>query len=250
MSFRPRRAIGLALDAEKSICVEPQHAGAEDIEGVQRVADDELRRRKRRIKPVEGWLPFFEVVEIYPPSSDPVGTSDYIGGAPVGLLHAWFEEDYAAQLPHDITFLFQLIDCRRRKVDCFAPWGYRRKKAPVGLRDGDHVINARIFSIAEFGESIVGALSGMRGNDVVHDYRGVGRRRQTNRHEVFFGSARRLDFESDAIEVPINCGRVILAADTAGALHRPVVDALDSDGRQGCPEVRIREGPENRLARA
>ena len=103
MALGPGRGIVLRFNAKEAVGIEPNAAGAQNVNGMKRIADHHLRRGKGWIEPVERRLAFLEVMQIHPAPGHAVHAKDDIGGAPVGFLNARLEKDHAAQLPHDIA---------------------------------------------------------------------------------------------------------------------------------------------------
>ena len=142
-------------------------------------------------------------------------------------------------MPDDIPFVLELVDRSRGKIHRLAPRGDRREQVPVRLADRNHVIEAGVVAVGQLGEPKVGPLASMRRNDVVDDDRVVGGCGPAHRNEVVFSAESWIDLEADAVEVAVDRGRVVAAADAARALHRPGVHALDANRRQGRPQVRV-----------
>ena len=120
VALGPGGALGAALDAEEAIGVQAQHARAGHVDGMQRIADDQLLGGEGRVQPVQRRLAFLEVVQVDPAAALAVHAGDDAGGAPVGVLDPRLEEDHALQLADDVVLLLELVDHHRRQVDCVA----------------------------------------------------------------------------------------------------------------------------------
>src|SRR6185436_10384674 len=67
MPLGPGAAVARAdLDAEEAVRVQPQHALAQGGERVDGIPGHQPWRREGRVEPVEGRLPFLEVMQVYP----------------------------------------------------------------------------------------------------------------------------------------------------------------------------------------
>src|SRR5262249_58676867 len=94
---------------------------------------------------------------------------DSLGGGPVGLLDALLEEDRAGELADDIAARLELVDHLGLEIDGVFASRHRGQQAPVLLRDLHHVIDARVITVAAFGQAEVGAFAAVAGNDVADD---------------------------------------------------------------------------------
>ena len=198
---------------------------------MERIADDHLGGGERRIEPIERGLAFLKVMQIHPAARYAIDTDDHTGGAPIGFLYARFEKDHTPKLSDDVPFALELIDGCRRKIHRFAPRGDGREQIPIGLRDRNHMVEAWVFAVGKLGEPIIGTLPRMRRNDVVDHNRVVSSSGAAHRNEVFFRPECRINLEAHAVEVAVDRGRVVAAANAARALHRPGMHAQDANRR-------------------
>ena len=105
------------LDAEEAVGVEAHHALAQGGQRVNGVARHQPRRREGGVEPVEGGLPFLEVVQVHPAAARAVDAHDGVGGRPVGLLDARLVEDGARELADDVAARLERVHRRRPEVD-------------------------------------------------------------------------------------------------------------------------------------
>ena len=205
------------LDAEEAIGVEPQHALAQRAQGVERVPHDQPLRGEGGIQPVEGGLPFLEVVEVDPAALLAVGAGDGVGGRPVGLLDVLLVEDGARELPDDVAARLELVDRLGLEVDRVLAGRYGREHAPVLRLDLHHVVEARVVAVAALGEAEVGPLAAVAGNDVADDHGAVVARAPDHGLVLLLGAEAGVDLGADAIEVAIDGGGVLAPADAPGS---------------------------------
>ncbi|MNJ65547.1 hypothetical protein D3C77_615640 [compost metagenome] len=110
------------------------------------------------------------------------------------------------------------------------------------------MVEAGIVLVGHFGETEVGAFAGVRRDDVV-DHHGVVRGGDAAELEhLLLAAQRRIDIEADAVKVAIHGGRVLAAAQPAGAFHRAVVDALHAKLRQRAPQPLVTQRLQHRGA--
>ena len=125
MPLRPGRGatLGTLLDPEEAVGIEPQRAGAEVVQGVQRVAHDQPHAGAGGVEPVDRGLTVLEVVQIHPATIHPVDAGDDAGGAPVRLLDAGLVEDHPLHPADDVAGLLQPVLGLRVEVDRVRPDG-------------------------------------------------------------------------------------------------------------------------------
>ena len=143
MARPPYPPVGVALDAEQTVGIEPQHAVPEHADLVHRIADHQPLGGERRVEPVERRLALLEVMQVDPAALHAVGAAHDVGGAPVGVLDAGLVEDARVQLADDVALRLQGVHRGRTQIDGVVAGGHRRQQPPVGGRDAHHVIDAR-----------------------------------------------------------------------------------------------------------
>ena len=111
------------------------------------------------------------------------------------------------------------------------------------------MVEAGIVGVAPLGEAEVGALAAVAGDDVADDHRAAVARVPDHGLVLRLGAEGRVDLAADAVEVAVHGGRVLAAADAAGALHGAGVHAGDADVVEDAPELRVAQALQYRLAR-
>ena len=250
MSFGPGAAVaGADLDAEEAVGVEAQHALAQGGQRVDGVSRHQSRRREGGVEPVEGRLPFLEVVQVHPAPALAVGADDGVGGRPVGLLDARLVEDGARELPDDIASRLEGVHRRGPQVDRVLAGRHRGEQAPVRRPDLHHVVEARVVAVAPLGETEVGALAAVAGDDVADEHGAVVARVPDHGLVLLLGAEARVDLTADAVEVAVHGRRVLAPAKAAGPLHGTGVHAADADVAEDAPELGVAQALQHRLAR-
>ena len=124
MALGPRgRTFGALLDPEEAVGVQPQRAGPEIGQCVQRVADHQPHPRERWVEPVDRRLAVLEVVQVDPAALDPVHALHGPRRTPVRLLDAALVEDHALQAADDVAGVLEIVLGLRRQVDRIRPAG-------------------------------------------------------------------------------------------------------------------------------
>ncbi len=121
VAFRPGSAAGAGLHAEKAVGIQAQAARTQAVQGVQGIANDHLLGGEGRVQPVQRRLAFLEIVKVHPASGLAIHTGHRRCGAPVGFLHAWFEEDHPLQLADDVVAGLEFVALGRQQVDRISP---------------------------------------------------------------------------------------------------------------------------------
>ncbi|MGC0371024.1 hypothetical protein RKD05_003276 [Microbacterium sp. SLBN-111] len=230
----------------KPLASRAQRARPEVAEGVQRVADDQPHSGEGRVEPVDRGLPLLEVMQVDPAPLESVGTHDRSRRAPVRLLHPGGVEDHTLQLADDVAAGAELALGLGVEIDRVAPGRNLRQHPPVLAGDLDHVVDPGIVLVRHLREAEVGALARVAGHDVVDDAAAVGVGHVGHPTERVLVTELGIDLRADAVEVPVDAGRLLPAADPAGALHGTGMDAIDPDPLEGFPQrlvaQRIEEG--------
>src|SRR5262249_14452222 len=117
------------------------------------------------------------------------------------------------------------------------------------LGDLHHVIDARVITVAAFGQTEVGAFAAVAGNDVADDDGAIVAGVLDQRLVLVLGSEGGVDLGADPIEVAVDRGREVVAANAAGALHGPGVYRRDADLMEETPQLGVAEAAQNRLSR-
>ena len=249
MALGPRAAVARAdLDAEETVGVEAQHALAQGGQRVDRVPRHQPRRREGGVEPVEGGLPFLEVVQVHPAPALAVGADDSVRGRPVGLLDARLVEDGARELPDDIASRLEGVHRRGPEVDRVLAGRHRGEQAPVRRPDLHHVVEARVVAVASLSKSEVGTLAAVTGDDVADEHGAVVARVPDHGLVLRLGAEGRVDLAADAVEVAVHGGRVLAPAKAASALHGAGVHAADADVAEDAPELGVAQALQHRLA--
>ena len=111
------------------------------------------------------------------------------------------------------------------------------------------MVEARVVAVAPLGETEVGALAAVAGDDVADEHGAVVARVPDHGLVLLLGAEARVDLAADAVEVAIHGGRVLAPADAAGALHGASVHAGDADVMEDAPELWVAQALQHRLAR-
>src|SRR5262245_23920497 len=250
MSLGPGTVVARShLDAEETAGVKPQHALGETAERVEGISSNRQRRGEGGIEPVEGRLSLLEIVQVHPAACCAVDADDGRGGGPVGLLDALLEEDGAGKLSDDIAARLELVDCRGLEVERVLAGRHRRQQLPVLFRDLHHVIEARVVTIAAFGQAEVGAFAAVAGNDVADDDGATVAGVPYARNVLVLGPEGGIDLGADPIEVSIDGRRELVPANATGPLHGPGVHSGDADLTEETPQLRVAQAAQHRLAR-
>src|SRR5262249_44130991 len=157
-----------------------------------------------------------------------VGADDGLGGGPVGLLDALLVEDGAGKLADDVAARLELVDRLGLEIDRVLAGRHCGQQVPVFLGDLHHVIDARVITVAAFGQTEVGAFAAVAGNDVADDDGAIVAGVLDQRLVLVLGSEGGVDLGADPIEVAVDRGREVVAANAAGALHGPGVYCGDA----------------------
>src|SRR5581483_12244223 len=80
--------LGIALNAQEAVGVEPDAAIPEDRQLMDCVPDDHPLGGESGVEPIQSGLALFEVVQIHPTAVHAVGAANDVRGAPVGVLDA------------------------------------------------------------------------------------------------------------------------------------------------------------------
>src|SRR5262249_32178669 len=225
------------------------HTFAQRIQRVDGVPRHQPRRREGRVEPVEGGLPFLEVVQVYPAPPRGVGADHGIGGRPVRLLHAWLVEDGAPELPDDVAARLQCVHRGGPEVDRVLAGRHRGEQAPVFRANLHHVVEARVVAVAPLGEAKVGALAAVTGNDVADDDRAIVAGPPDHGLVLRRGAEDRIDLAADAVEVAVDGGRALAPAEAAGSFHGAGVHTADADVAEDAPELGVTQALQHRLSR-
>src|SRR5262249_33189684 len=167
---------------------------------------------------------------------------------PVGLLDALLVEDRAGKLADDVAARLELVDRRGLEVDRVLAGRHRGQQVPVFLRDLNHVIDARVVTVAAFGQAEVGTFAAVAGNDVADDDGAVVAGVPDHRRVLVLGAEGGIDLAADPIEVPIDGRRELVPANPAGPLHGPGVHGRDTDLTEETPQLRITQAAQHRLS--
>src|SRR5262249_58170132 len=160
---------------------------------------------------------------------------DSLGGGPVGLLDALLEEDRAGELADDIAARLELVDHLGLEIDGVFAGRHRGQQVPVLVRDLHHVIDARVITVAAFGQAEVGALAAVAGNDVADDDGAIVAGVPDHRPVLVLGSEGGIDLGADPIEVAVDGRREVVRANAAGSLHGPGMYRRDADLAAAAP---------------
>ena len=142
----------------------------------------------------------------------------------------------------------QAVDHRRFEVDRIAPRRHLGQQFPVLLADLHHVVEPGVVAVGHFREAEVGALAGVRRNDVVDDDGVVRGGDPAELQHLLFGAQLRVDIEADAVEVAVDGRREFATTQATGAFHRTVVNALHTQLGERAPQAIITQRFEHRTA--
>ena len=246
MTLGPRGRTRAALDSEETVRVESEAAGAEIGERLKCVADHKARSGESGVEPVDRGLTLLEVVQVDPAPLDAVDTDDRARGRPVGVLDAVGAKQHTLERPDDVTGVGESPFGDDIEVDRVAALGHLGEQAPVLGCDRHHVEGTGVFADAELGEPEVGALAGVRRNEVVDDGATVARGDRAKGAVFVVGAESGVDARGDAVEVAVDRLGVRPPVETAGLLDRAGVHGLHTDGRERPPEVVIGERRDER----
>ncbi|MNH14079.1 hypothetical protein D3C79_736670 [compost metagenome] len=100
--------------------------------------------------------------------------------------------------------------------------------------------------MGDLGQAEVGALAGVRGDQVVDGHGIVRSGHAAHLDQFLLAAVQRVDVEADAVEVAVHAGGEFAAADATGQFDRAGVQALYADLRQAPPQRFVGQGTEYR----
>src|SRR5262245_10252718 len=107
------------------------------------------------------------------------------------------------------------------------------------------MVDARVVTVAAFGQAEVGALAAVAGDDVADDDGAVVAGAPDHRPVLVLGSEGGIDLGADPIEVPIDGRRELVPVNAASPLHGPGVHRGDADLTEETPELRVAQAAQH-----
>src|SRR5215510_11835510 len=101
------------------------------------------------------------------------------------------------------------------------------------------MVDARVVTVAAFGQAEVGALAAVAGNDVADDDGAIVAGVPDHRDVLVLSSEGGIDLGADPIEVAIDGRRELVPANAARPLHGPGVHRRDADPMEETPQLRV-----------